>query len=79
MKRVWDVPKDVRTVHLCACTLEHAAEIGRALDDAGIEWWVKPPAAGFLSFLDRECKVFVDRERVAEAAEIADAIIQPDR
>jgi len=61
VKRVWDVPEHVRTVHLCACTPAHAEEIGRALDAADIVWWVKPPSGGFLAFLDREYHVFVDR------------------
>ncbi|HLB39118.1 MAG TPA: hypothetical protein VJM84_01570 [Actinomycetota bacterium] len=77
MKRVWDVPDDVRTVHLCACTLEHAEEIGAALEAVGIVWWVKPPSAGFLAFLDREYHVFVDRTRTADAAAIAHGIIEP--
>jgi hypothetical protein len=75
MKRIWDVPEDVRTVHLCACTLEHAARIGAALNDAGIVWWVKPPSAGLLSFLQREAQVFVDRTRVEEATEIARSVL----
>jgi len=75
MKRIWDVPSDVRTVHLCACTLEHAAQIGAALDEAGIVWWVKPPSTGLLSFLQRESQVFVDRTRVEEASAIARHIV----
>ncbi len=75
MKRAWDVPRDVRTVHLCACTAEHAAQIGEALEAAGIVWWVKPPTAGFLAFLDRESHVFVDREHVDKATEIAKTIL----
>jgi hypothetical protein len=77
MKRIWDVPSDVRTVHLCACTLEHAAQIGGALDDAGIVWWVKPPSAGLLSFLQREAQLFVDRTRVEEATSIARRVLAP--
>jgi hypothetical protein len=77
VKRVWDVPEDVRTVHLCACTLPHAEEIGRALETDHIVWWVKPPSGGFLAFLDREYHVFVDRTRREEAAAIAQAILEP--
>jgi hypothetical protein len=77
VKRAWDVPPDVRTVHLCACTLEHAEEIGASLEALGIAWWVKPPSAGFLAFLDREHHVFVDRTRQADAAAIARDIIEP--
>ena len=78
MRRVWDVPKEVRTVHLCACSPFHAAEIGTALEDAGIVWWEKPPSAGLLAFLDRESNLFVDRERLAEAQAIAEAILKED-
>ena len=77
MKRVWDVPEHVRTVHLCACTPAHAEEIGRALDAADIVWWVKPPSGGFLAFLDREYHVFVDRTQREAAAAIAQAILEP--
>jgi len=77
MKRIWDVPSDVRTVHLCACSLEHAAEIGAALDEAQIVWWVKPPSAGVLSFLQREAQVFVDRARIEEATTIARRVLAP--
>jgi hypothetical protein len=71
MKRLWDVPGDVRTVHLCACTPEEAAAIAAALDDAGIVYWVKPAPAGFLAFLQRESQVFVDRARVDDATAVA--------
>lgn len=77
MKRAWDVPKDVRTVHLCACTLEHAEQIGAALESSDIVWWVKPPSGGFLAFLDREYHVFVDRTHRDDAAAIAHDIIEP--
>jgi hypothetical protein len=75
MRRLWDVPKDVRTVHLCACSPLHAAEIGHALEEAGIVWWEKPPSAGVLAFLERESQLFVDRTRLDEAREIARGII----
>ena len=76
VRRVWDVPKEVRTVHLCACSPFHAAEIGALLEEAGIVWWEKPPTAGLLAFLDRESNLFVDRERLAEAQRIADEVLQ---
>jgi hypothetical protein len=78
MKRIWDVPGDVRTVHLCACAPEHAVMIGRALDEAGIVWWIKPASSGFLAFLQRESQVFVDRDRVEEAAGIARRVLRED-
>ena len=67
MRRIWDVPAGVKTVHLCACTPEHAEEIGAVLEEAGIVWWVKAPSSGFLTFLERDANVFVDRERLDEA------------
>jgi hypothetical protein len=76
MRRLWDVPKEVRTAHLCACSPIHAAEIGAALDEVGIVWWVKPPTAGFLAFLDRESNVFVDRTRLEEARAIAASVLE---
>ena len=79
MKRIWDVPENVRTVHLCACSPEHAVAIGAALEEAGIVWWVKPASAGLLSFLERESQVFVDRTRVDEAAAIARRVVGVDR
>jgi hypothetical protein len=78
MKRIWDVPSEVRTVHLCACSPEHAAMIGAALDEAGIVWWIKPASSGFLAFLQRESQVFVDRDRVEEATAIARRALQED-
>jgi hypothetical protein len=76
VRRLWDVPKDVRTVHLCACSPFHAAEIGAALEEAGIIWWEKPSPSGFLTFLDRDSHVFVDRERLDEARAIARPILE---
>jgi hypothetical protein len=78
MSRIWDVPPDVRTVHLCACSPERAAEIGVALDTAGIVYWIKPPSAGLLAFLQRESQVFVDRTKVEEATAIARRVVAGD-
>jgi hypothetical protein len=78
MRRVWEVPKEVRTVHLCACSPIHAAQIGEALEEAGIVWWEKPPTSGLLAFLDRESNLFVDRARLAEAQAIAEPILTED-
>jgi hypothetical protein len=77
VRRIWDVPAGVKTVHLCACTPEHAAEIGEALEAAGIVWWMKAPSGGFLTFLERDANLFVDRERLDESREIARAILEP--
>jgi hypothetical protein len=75
VKRIWDVPDDVRTVHLCACSPADAAELGVALEEAGIVWWVKPASSGLLTFLQRESQIFVDRTRVDEAAAIARRVV----
>src|SRR4051794_17711313 len=73
VRRIWDVPAGVKTVHLCACTPEHAEEIGEQLEAAGIVWWVKAPSSGFLTFLERDANLFVDRERLAGARGTAGA------
>jgi hypothetical protein len=78
MRRIWDVPAGVKTVHLGACTPEHADEIGALLEEAGIVWWVKAPSSGFLTFLERDANVFVDRERLDEARAIARAVLEPE-
>ncbi|MFL5790911.1 MAG: hypothetical protein ACJ76A_05350 [Actinomycetota bacterium] len=77
MRRIWDVPAGVKTVHLCACTPEHAAEIGEHLEAAGIVWWVKAPSSGFLTFLERDANLFVDRERLDDARAIARSVLEP--
>ena len=77
VRRIWDVPSGVKTVHLCACTPEHAAEIGEQLEAADIVWWAKAPSSGFLTFLERDYNLFVDRERLDDARAIARAIIEP--
>ena len=76
MRRVWDVPEDVRTVHLCSCTPLHAAQIGAELDEADIVWWEKPPTGGLLAFLDRDSNLFVDREHLEEAQAIAQRVLE---
>ena len=79
MRRIWAVPAGVKTGHLCACTPEHAEEIGVLLEEAGIVWWVKAPSSGFLTFLERDANVFVDRERLDEARGIARVILEPEQ
>ena len=64
----------LRVVH----RLERQRDREAPPDDVGIVWWIKPPDAGFLAFLDREAKVFVDRERRDEAASIARRILEPE-
>ena len=73
-----DRKKNVRTVHLGEFTHEHADEIAGRLEAAGIVWWAKVP--GFFSQIwERSVRMFVDRERLAEAEAIAaDVLGQTD-
>lgn len=67
-----------RTVYLGRFTHEHANEIAGALEEAGIGWWAKNP--GTLSYVllnEWGPRLFVDRDRLDEAREIA-ARIAPD-
>ncbi|MGZ5352431.1 MAG: hypothetical protein ACXWXQ_02050 [Actinomycetota bacterium] len=67
---------DVRTVHLGQYTHEHAEAIAARLEEAGIVWWYKTP--DFLSRLwEHGVRLFVDRERLAEARAIADDVLSP--
>jgi hypothetical protein len=74
MRRAWDVPPDVRTVHLGAFAPEHAPLICDALETAGIVWWAKEPGGGISRLWDREVQIFVDRTRLDEARAIAGAL-----
>jgi len=73
-----DRQKDVHTVHLGEFTHEHAEEIAGRLEAAGIVWWAKVP--GFFSQIwERSVRVFVDRDRLAEAEAIAaEVLAQPE-
>jgi hypothetical protein len=65
---------NVTTVHLGQYTREHANAIAGELEAAGIVWWFKEP--GWLSSLwERGVRLFVDRERLAEARQIADRVL----
>ncbi|HEX6207706.1 MAG TPA: hypothetical protein VF058_05030 [Actinomycetota bacterium] len=64
-----------RTVHLGQFTWEAANDIAGALEEAGIVWWYKQP--GFFSQIwEHGIRLFVDRERLAEAREIARRVIE---
>ncbi|HWC69770.1 MAG TPA: hypothetical protein VG993_01275 [Actinomycetota bacterium] len=76
MKRVWQVPKDVRTVHLGGFTPEHGAEIAQRMDEAGIAYWAKVPSGFFTRIWERDTHVFVDRTRIDEARAIAAAVVE---
>jgi hypothetical protein len=66
--------KDVRTVYLGEFTHEHADEIARRLEAAGILWWAKVPGV-FTQIWERSVRVFVDRERLVEAEAIAAQVL----
>ena len=67
---------NVRTVHLGQFTWETANAIAGELESAGIVWWYKQP--GWLSSLwEPGIRLFVDRERLAEAREIALRVQRP--
>jgi len=64
---------NVITVHLGQFTREHANAIAEELERAGIVWWFKEP--GFLSQVwEFGVRLFVDRERLDEAKQIADSV-----
>jgi hypothetical protein len=68
------VPPDVRTVHLGEFSWEHADLIAEQLTEHGIVWWSKEP--GLLSRVwQLGVELFVDRERLDEARELADVVI----
>ena len=68
---------DVRTVYLGQYTHEHAESIAAELERAGIVWWYKVP--GFLSQIwEHGVRLFVDRERLAEAKAIAELVLGGD-
>lgn len=69
---------DVRTVYLGQYTHEHAETIAGELEAAGIVWWYKAP--GYLSQIwERGVRLFVDRERLAEAKAIAERVLAGPR
>jgi len=74
------LPSDpnVTTIHLGRYTREHANAIGERLEKAGIVWWFKD--SGFLSSLWEmgSVRIFVDRERIDRAKEIAAEVLAAD-
>lgn len=69
------LPQDpnVITVHLGQFTRETANRIAGDLEAMGIVWWYKEP--GFLSQVwEIGVRLFVDRNRLAEAREIAQRV-----
>lgn len=67
-------PKPISTVHLGQFTRETANEIAGELEAREIVWWYKEP--GYISQVwEQGVRLFVDRERLAEAKGIADRIV----
>lgn len=61
----------VSTTYLGQFTHAHAERIAAELEERGIAWWYKQP--GFLSSVwEFGVRLFVDRDRLDEAREIAD-------
>ena len=62
----------VTTVYLGNFAWETANRIAGALEDAGIVWWCKNPGTWTrVLFAEWGVRMFVDRNRLAEAREIA--------
>ena len=70
--------RDVRTVHLGQFTPEHAESIAAELASAGVVWWAKVPGV-FTRIWERGVRIFVDRERLAEAQAIASRVLARDQ
>ena len=66
------------TVYLGQFTWENANRIAERLEGAGIGWWCKNPGTlSYVFLMEWGPRMFVDRERLGEAREIA-AEIAPD-
>lgn len=62
--------KRISTVHLGQFSREVANDVAGHLEQAGIVWWYKAP--GFFSQIwEYGVRLFVDKDRLAEAQEIA--------
>ncbi len=74
MPRLDKIPPDVRTVQLGEFTRDHAELVAAALEEHRIVWWYKEP--GYLSQIwEHGVRLFVDRDRLEEAASLASAAI----
>jgi hypothetical protein len=78
VKRAWEVPEDVRTVHLGGFIPEHAEAIAARLDGAGVAYWAKVPSGFFTRLWERDVHLFVDRTKVDEARTIARRVLDPE-
>ena len=66
--------RKVSTVYLGQFTWEHANAIAGELERADIVWWYKQP--GYISQIwEHGVRLFVDRERLEEAREVAARIL----
>jgi hypothetical protein len=77
VKRSWEIPEDVRTVHLGGFTPEHGVEIAHRLEEAGIAYWAKVPSGFFTRIWEHDVHVFVDRAKLDRARAIAVSVIEP--
>jgi hypothetical protein len=65
----------ITTVYLGQFTHEHANQIAERLEEAEIAWWSKNPGMLAYTFLmEWGPRLFVDRDRLQEAREIAGEI-----
>ena len=78
MKRAWQIPDDVRTVHLGGFTPPHGVEIAGRLEDAEIAYWAKAPTGFFTKLWERDVHLFVDRTKLDESREVARRVIDPE-
>lgn len=67
----------VHTVYLGGYTHQHAEAIASELEKADIVWWYKTP--GFFSQVwERSVRLFVDRDRLDQARQIAERVLGSD-
>lgn len=67
----------VSTVYLGQFTWEHSNAIAKELEEAGITWWHKQAGmiVQIISRGDWGVRLYVDKERLAEAQEIARRVL----
>ena len=66
---------DVSTTYLGQYTWEHANAIAGELEALGIVWWYKQPAF-FSRIWEHGIRLFVDKQRLDEARQIAVRVVQ---
>ena len=76
--RMGDLPENVTTVYLGNFSGETARLVAEQLDQRGIAWWYKEP--GSISRIwEHGVRLFVDRDRLAEARAIEAAVLADPR